>query len=190
MKKIFIYLLFIWAVLLFWCGSSENLQTVSFSKYELKLPINYKTYPPTVVENKQISFKVLKVFKESPNEYNKQNKESNNFKTNIIISEDNIKNISSKEYVNYQVDKLKRNIVWLSVIEKGIFNVNNTTINYVKYYIDDNIVSSLENISYYWAQFYIVEKSKTYIISIIANQKSVIDNLFDKIESTFKVKEK
>ena len=83
------------------------------------------------------------------------------------------------------LDKIKKDIAWINILDNWNFKLDNTTIYYVKYKVDDNLFDDSKENIYYGFQVYILDKldKKIYIVSYISLEENYLNDIFDYIKN-------
>jgi len=179
-RKFLSFFLVLFSFVLVSCGVSkqvdENTLSVKFWDYVLNL--DKKFYVGSVKNLDSKDIKVLYVYKKKW--------AKNNFSDSLIIWTYVWKYpADKKEFFSIILDKLKREIAWVSILDSWEKKIWDSILYYVKYKVNDNIFGwDSENI-YYGLQAYLLDdKNKTvYVISYLSLEEDSINDIFSKIEN-------
>jgi len=118
--------------------------------------------------------------------YSYRKRWNNNFSDSLIIWEYKWKYPKDeKEFFSIMLDKIKREIAWVSIISNWKVDINWDSLYYIKYKVNDNIFWwDNENI-YYWLQAYLFDKNDkiVYIISYLSLEEDAVNDIFDSIKN-------
>jgi len=176
LKKILIYVLLFFSIFLASCGSNKQVDDkidVKFWNYVLEIPHNY-LLSTAKVEEKDID--VLYAYKAK----------TKNFYSSLFIGKYNWPYPKDeKVFFDSILDKLRKNLIWVEILDTGDFKVDENKLYYVKYKVNDNLFWWKDENVYYWFQSYILDKQDkiVYIISYLSLEEDELNNIFDSVKN-------